>query len=378
MIDALYIHIPFCDTICTYCDFTKMRKNEKLIDAYFEALLTELKGMLPDACQLTTIYIGGGTPSAVDTKYYDEIFQLLNKFKAENCEFTFEANPNNLSLEYLKYLWLNKVNRLSIGVQTFNDNILAQINRSHKTEDVYTAITNARAVGFDNITIDLMFALPFQTIEDVKTDLKHLFLLEVEHVSIYSLIIERLTPLYKNQKKLMLPSNDVEADMYEYIIETLTENGYIHYEMSNFSKTERLRSKHNLKYWHQHRYFAAGLGASGFIGNVRYKNETSIVRYLKKISAGESVWCEEELVEGIEAIEEACFLSLRDLQDGLNIEKLQKIDEQEFLNKKETILKILVDEIEKGNIFKKSDGSYCLTRKGLFIANNVFENFVQI
>ncbi|MGM9885868.1 MAG: radical SAM family heme chaperone HemW, partial [Lactococcus sp.] len=244
---AAYIHIPFCSHICYYCDFAKVFLEGQPVDDYLDALIEEFRSY--HITSLKTLYIGGGTPSVLEPEQMKKLLSALteNLDLSVLSEFTVEANPGDLSEEMVEVLANSPVNRVSLGVQTFNNKLLKKIGRVHTEAQVYESIEKLRANGFDNITIDLIYALPGQTMEMVIEDLDKLLALNLPHVALYSLILEDHTIFMNRQRRgiLRLPNEDKNADMYEYIIKRLTENGYEHYEVSNFGKPG-YESQHNL------------------------------------------------------------------------------------------------------------------------------------
>ncbi len=272
---SVYIHIPFCKDICSYCDFCKMYYNENLVDKYLNSLKDEVLNSYKNE-KIETIYIGGGTPSVLNLKQLNELFLIINIFDLSQLkEFTFECNIESLNKEKLEYLYNNMVNRLSIGVQSFNNNILKQINRNHTKEDIYNTYNIAREVGFNNINLDLIYGIKNQSINDLKEDLNCMLDLNPEHISCYSLSIMPNTKMYIDGINEV--DQDIDCDMYLMIENTL--NNYNHYEISNYAK-EGYESKHNLTYWNNEYYYGFGLGASGYTSEYRYDNTKNINDYM--------------------------------------------------------------------------------------------------
>lgn len=292
--DAVYIHIPFCNQICSYCDFCKIFYNEKYITNYLLSLEKEIQNNYKGEL-ISTIYIGGGTPSALSLAELEKLFKILKIFKLnKDYELTIETNVEDISLEKLKLYKKNKVNRLSIGVQTFNKQHLKTLNRFFEG-DIFYKIELAKQVGFKNISIDLMYALPSQTKEELLEDLNKIIKLGVTHISTYSLIIEPRTLLYIN--KTQYTNEDLDYVMYKLIKETLSKHGYNHYEISNFSKPN-CESKHNLTYWNNQEYYGFGMGASGYVNGIRYENVKNINKYISGhyIESENEITLEEKLV----------------------------------------------------------------------------------
>lgn len=269
---SIYIHIPFCSSICTYCDFCKVLKNKKWIKEYLDALEKEIKQKYHGE-YVKTLYIGGGTPSSLNLEDLKRLFNILKIFKIDqNTEITFETNSEDLTptkIEFLK----KHINRLSIGIQTFNKDLLQHLNRKLNLENLKHAFKE-----FNNINIDLMYGFQNQSINALKEDLNKIIKLNPNHISTYCLILEPNTKLYIDHYKPL--EDDIERTMYDLIVKTLQENNYEQYELSNFAK-KGYQSKHNLVYWNNQHYYGFGLGSSGYINNVRYENTRSLNKYIK-------------------------------------------------------------------------------------------------
>ena len=243
-IHSLYIHIPFCNKICDYCDFTKLQYFRNFATNYLKALKDELKSY--KIKNLKTIYVGGGTPTALEDDLFLELLQTIDPYTKSVKEYTFEANPESLSLEKIKMLQEHGVNRISIGVQTTNDKILKAVNRDHTFEQVKTAIKKLKENGIDNINVDLILGLPHTSKKILKEDLKNVLSLDIKHISCYGLTVNPHTALFN--KGFKEPESDVLRDFYDEVEQTLKENGFIHYEVSNWAKPS-YQSEHNLTYW---------------------------------------------------------------------------------------------------------------------------------
>ena len=275
---SVYIHIPFCKSICTYCDFSKVLYNSEWVVKYLVALKNEIKDRYMGE-SINTIYIGGGTPSALSLKEIEYVLLLTNLFKKDKLkEFTFECNIEDINEDLLMLLKKYQVTRLSIGIESFDENNLLLMKRKCEYKDALNKIKLARAYGFNNINLDLIYALPGENLGILKKDLKQILSLNPEHISTYSLMIQDNT--FLNYKKINSIDEDVDAQMYEYICKKLKKEGYSHYEVSNFSK-EGFESKHNLVYWNNEEYYGFGCGASGYISGVRYDNTRSLTNYIK-------------------------------------------------------------------------------------------------
>ena len=329
MANSVYIHIPFCKSICSYCDFCKLYYDKFNVYDYLEALEYEIKTNYKGEL-INTLYIGGGTPSALSNKELNKLFNIIKIFKlSDDIEFSIEVNVNDINEELLKLFKVNKVNRLSIGVESVNQKYLSFLNRSHTKDEVIKNINLVKKY-FDNFSIDLMYAFPNQQLDEVMSDLSFVVSLKPKHISIYSLIIEEHTKIYIDGIK---PINDeLESSMYYNIIRYLKENKYNQYEISNFSLSG-YESKHNLVYWNNKEYYGFGLGASGYINNIRYTNSRSISNYLKhefifeKELMNENILMENELIFGLrktEGISISDFYSKynKSVYDVFNIQKL--------------------------------------------------------
>jgi len=359
---SAYIHIPFCDTICSYCDFCKFIKNKKWISKYLNLLNQEIKTNYKGE-ELNTIYIGGGTPSCLDLNELNELFKIIKIFKiSKNLEFTFECNIENITEEKLKLLYKNGVNRLSIGVQTFNNKYLKYLNRNHTEETIKEKILLAKKIGFKNINIDLIYGLKNQTINDLIYDLDKFLELDITHISTYSLIIEPHTMLYINNESNI--DEDLDYDMYNTIIDKLKSNGYKHYEISNFAK-EGYESRHNLTYWNNNEYYGFGLGASGYINNVRYDNTKSINEYFK----GNYLLDKHEL-DIKETIENEFILGLRKI-DGINKEK--------FYNKYKINIESIdiVKKLLKEDKLLENEKNIYINPKYIYVSNDILIEFIN-
>lgn len=327
MIRSVYVHIPFCEKICSYCDFCKMFYNEKLVDQYLEELEKEID-LLYDGDLIKSLYIGGGTPSSLNLKQLKRLLDILSKFKRnEFYEFTIECNFSNINKEKLELFKEYGVNRLSFGLETTNSKHLDFLERDEKVDRTINIIKLAKDLGFSNINVDLMYALPGESLDELRKDLEFIKSLDIEHVSCYSLIIEEHTKLgIKNVENI---DSDLDFEMYQAICSFMKDNGFKHYEISNYSK-EGYESKHNLVYWNNEEYYGFGLGASGYINNRRTTNTRSINNYLKG-----SYLLEEEILEKDDLVYYEIMLNLRK-SDGIDLDKLYslykvKLDYEELL-----------------------------------------------
>lgn len=277
-VKGLYIHVPFCEHLCFYCDFCKVFYDTEQASQYLNVLAQELDSYQIDFGALESIYIGGGTPSALNIYQLETLFNMLNQHDLSSVkEYSIEINPENFNLAKAQLLKDNHINRVSIGVQTFNEKILKAINRQHTKQQAIQAIQDLKSVGIENISVDLMYGFNNQTVSDIKEDLTILEQLEIEHVACYNLILEKGT-VFNNMQYEVDEEQAYELELF--LQQELFKMGYEHYEVSNFAKHQKY-SHHNLLYWHNEKYYGIGLGASGYLDNYRYYNTKSITKYLK-------------------------------------------------------------------------------------------------
>ena len=368
---SAYVHIPFCTQICYYCDFSKVFIKNQPVDSYLEHLIEEYDSY--DIQKLRTLYIGGGTPTALSAPQLAFLLEkLTDKLDLSYLEeLTIEANPGDLDQEKIAILKDSPVNRVSLGVQTFNDRMLKQIGRSHSEKDIYENIANLKKAGFDNISIDLIYALPKQTMEDVKTNVAKAIALDIPHMSLYSLILENHTVFMNRMRrgKLPLPKEDLEAEMFEYIIAELEKAGFEHYEISNFSKPG-FESRHNLMYWDNAEYYGIGAGASGYVDGVRYKNHGPIRHYMQAVEAG-NTRVQEEVLTLKEKMEEEMFLGLRK-KSGVS----KKRFEEKFGLSFEDQYGAVVSELTEQGLLVPDRDIVRMTKQGLFLGDTVAEKFI--
>jgi putative oxygen-independent coproporphyrinogen III oxidase len=376
MIRAAYLHIPFCEHICHYCDFNKVFLKGQPVNEYIESLEQEMILTLQKypTDQLETVFVGGGTPTSLNEQQLQNFCESITKNlpMRENVEFTFEANPGDLTKEKLQILKDAGVNRLSLGVQTFNDELLKKIGRVHRAKDVYQTIEKAKTVGFDNISIDLIFSLPSQTIKDFQDSLTEAFTLDIQHYSAYSLIIEPKTVFYNlmQKGKLPTPGEDIEAAMYELLMEEMENNGFNQYEISNFSKPG-FESKHNLTYWNNDFYYGFGAGAHSYVNGWRRSNAGPLKKYMEHIANGSLPIFQENEISKAEQMEEEMFLGLRKTA-GVSITHFIRKFEIDPL---ELFKNQIADLIAKKWIEVKGDNIY-LTKRGRLLGNEVFQLFL--
>ena len=368
---SAYVHIPFCTQICYYCDFSKVFIKNQPVDSYLEHLLQEFHSY--DIQKLRTLYIGGGTPTALSAPQLETLLDGLTKNLDLSVleELTIEANPGDLDADKIAVLKNSAVNRVSLGVQTFDDKMLKKIGRSHLEKDIYENIDRLKLAGFDNISIDLIYALPGQTMDQVKDNVEKAITLDIPHMSLYSLILENHTVFMNRMRrgKLPLPKEELEAEMFEYIIEELERSGFEHYEISNFSKPG-FESRHNLMYWDNAEYYGIGAGASGYVNGVRYKNHGPIRHYLSAVEAGNARVTEEHLSQR-EQMEEEMFLSLRK-KSGVSITRF----EEKFGTSFEDLYGQVVRNLCHQGLLQVEGQQIRMTKKGLFLGDTVAEQFI--
>lgn len=277
MLSSCYIHIPFCKKICSYCDFCKLYYDTGYVLSYLEVLKSEIDTFYQGE-KLNTIYIGGGTPSSLSILELEKLFSILSILKkSSSCEVTIEANFDSITEEKIDMFKKYGINRISFGIETTHDWILKRMNRTLDLEYVRHIISYCKRVGITNINVDLMYAFPGETLEELEEDIDFILSLDVSHISTYSLILEKHTKLYLDKENSI--SEELDAEMYELICSKLS--NFKHYEISNFAKDD-FYSRHNLCYWKNNCYYGFGLGASGYLKDVRYSNTRSITHYLQK------------------------------------------------------------------------------------------------
>ena len=357
---GVYVHIPFCKSRCAYCDFFSTTQLERR-EEYVQALLSEIAARVPDNDPIDTIYFGGGTPSLLETEQIELLLNaLLAKTPTLPQEITLEANPGDLTLEKLTALKRLGINRLSIGIQSFNDAELRLIGRRHNAAQAIQAVRDAQAADFDNISIDLIYALPEQSIESWRETIHTALQLGVQHISCYCLSYEDGTPLTRllDDGKISRVDEDTENKLYDELCETLTANGLVHYEVSNFALPNH-QSKHNSSYWNNTPYIGLGAGAHSYDGQNRRWNIADLSAYVKPMLSHSKYWEEETLTEEQKAIEHI-MLGLR-TKEGITL--------TEELKPKAKPL------IEQG-LLKQTDATITATQSGLHILNRIIEQLI--
>ena len=381
---GLYIHIPFCKQKCKYCDFISFEKCEaQIINEYIDALISEIKYKANDLklqdnrYLIKTIYIGGGTPSIIDEKYIYKILDIIyDNFEImNNCEISIEVNPGTVDEEKLKTYKAAGINRLSIGLQTSNDELLKQLGRIHDYKKYVQTVELAKKVGFDNINTDIMIGIPNQTIYDVEDTLNKLIELDISHVSVYSLILEEGTELTRlvNLNKLSLPDEEIERYMYWFAKRKLEDNGYIHYEISNFAKPS-FRCQHNIDCWNQKEYLGIGLNAASYMNNMRYKNVSNLRQYISNVENNK--WQANTIIEEKQTkrdkMNEFIILGLR-MTKGVSLDSFEKKFQE---NLSDVYWNSIMNLIKQNLVVIDDDRYLKLTKKGLDLANQVWEAFL--
>lgn len=366
---SLYIHIPFCKSKCLYCDFLSYAHSEAKAADYVSALINEISSFKTDSI-VKTIFIGGGTPSAIDYKYIVQIMDtVFSSFKVDkDAEITIEANPGTVDIEKLSAYRGCGINRISLGVQAWQKKHLKAIGRIHSADEVISSVKAARSVGFENISCDLMFSLPRQTCEDFLESIEGVTALGVDHISAYSLIIEEGTPLYDMYESGKIPPVDEDEDrkMYHEGIKLLAKKGYMQYEISNFAKSG-YECRHNLVYWYRGEYKGFGLGAASLIGEKRLKNTESLAQYLNGITVAET----EELT-AVDKQEEFMFLGLR-CSKGISENAFYKA----FGTDIDGVYGAQLKKLAADGLIIRENGRIYLTDRGFDIANMVYVEFMQ-
>lgn len=369
-VKSAYIHIPFCVKICTYCDFNKYFIQNQPVDQYLDCLIKEMS--TSKQRQLKTMFVGGGTPTALNVKQLERLLIAINETFDIETEYSFEANPDELTMEKLQLLKKYGVNRLSMGVQTFNPDLLAILGRTHGTEDIYQAVRNAREIGIESISLDLMYHLPQQTLTDFQESLDLALNLDIDHISSYGLILEPKTQFYNMYRKgkLKLPNEDIGEEMYTHLIQRMKRSDLQQYELSNFGKQGH-ESEHNKVYWKNEGYYGFGAGASGYVDGERYTNVNPVNHYIKKIENNERPLLHSSWPTKTEQMEEEMFLGLR-MNKGVNKFNFKHKFDVEINEIFGQTLTSLVDQ----QLLSYYDGNYALTERGKVIGNEVFEAFL--
>lgn len=372
---GIYIHIPFCVKKCGYCDFYSVKWDEESENKYIHSAINEIKSYneLSSKYVVDSIYIGGGTPSIINPKNLEKIISTIRCLFTveENSEISMEANPNSL-WENIKTYGEIGINRLSIGIQSLNDNILKRIGRIHNSKEALQAIDRAISFGFENINADVMFNIPGQTVDDINDTISKLVTKQIRHISFYSLKLEEGTPMYllKKDKKIIMPEEDLERKMYYAGRNIMEKHGLMQYEISNFAM-KGYECRHNLKYWKQEEYIGIGPSAHSFLGNVRFSNPSELTEY---ISSGESGVFERNTLEEMDVndiIFEYIMLRLR-LTEGLKFADFKNKFSIDF----KEAYKEQIKHLTENNLIELDGDVIRLSKRGMDLSNYVFELFL--
>lgn len=368
---ALYIHIPFCKQKCLYCDFPSFANSEKLMEEYIKALNIEIKKI--EDKKISTIFIGGGTPTYLNLQCLKKLKEILKKLNlSKQIEITIEGNPGTFTEKKLEVLKDMGINRLSIGLQAVQDDLLKALGRIHNFNDFMNSYNVARNMGFNNINIDLMFGLPRQNIEMWKHTLEVVSDLKPEHLSCYSLILEKGTPFFDKYDESDLPDEDVVSEMYSITKKFLSTKGYFQYEVSNFSK-KNLECKHNLTYWNLQNYIGIGSGAHSYYDGIRYRNESDIKKYIQLIKKDNSAVVETYNNTLEDDMEEFIFLGLRKIR-GISIcEFKRKFNKDIF-----SVYNDVIKKYQSQNMIIVEDDRIYFSPRGMEISNYILSDFINI
>ena len=377
---GLYVHIPFCKQKCMYCDFPAYQNLQDYYETYVYALVQEMDLWVSEhpeskAKPIDTIYFGGGTPTELSVQ---QLQMIVDKIKStftitDDCHMTIESNPGEVDLQYLTKLVKLGFNRISFGVQTFDDKALTMLHRSHNGEKAKQAVFDAKEAGFTDINIDLIYGLPRQTLEDIQYNLNILKDLPINHISTYGLQVEVGTYLYHLVQKnlISIPSENIDEAMYDTMMEGLKNQGFERYEISNFAKDSSY-SRHNLKYWHYVDYLGFGAGAHSFYEGIRRSNNRNVMPYIQAVDRYTMPTIDTETITVERAQEDFCFLALR-TKWGLDE---QKFEDRFGVSVHNLFGNILEDLVTKG-LLEYQNGSYHLTSEGAKHGNYVFSQFIR-
>ena len=356
-IEAMYVHIPFCKNICTYCDFTKVFYSNEYEEKYLAALFKEIEIANPNTCK--TIYLGGGTPSVLTVDGLEKLLKFVSQYLSDDfIEFTIEVNPETVSEEKVMLFKKYKINRVSIGVQSFNEDILTILGRKHSFEDVKTCVDLLNKYGISNYSFDLIYGINGLTLSHISQDLKYISLMKPKHISYYSLILENHTCL-KAKKYQELDEEEV-IKQYKFISKSLNKKGFIQYEVSNYAR-DGYKSEHNLTYWRGKQYYGFGLGASGYIGDIRYTNTKNLTKYMNM-----NFDRQDEKITNEDLKLEYIMLGLR-VSEGISLSKYKSLFNINLEDEK----KNEIDKLIRGKLIKIVGDRLLTTDKGMLLLNQV-------
>lgn len=373
---GIYIHIPFCNSKCFYCDFySKTDCNKELIEEYIDTLCKEIlaNAELLQERNIKTVYFGGGTPSLIEEKHIIKILDLIQLFGNDIEEITIEANPETLTLEKLKAYRECGINRLSLGLQSANDSTLKKIGRLSSVSKFEQALNNAILVGFTNISTDIIIGLVDESLEDFEHTLDYvLSKQEIKHISAYSLEVHENTKIdfLINNDFVKLPDETVEREMKYLLDKKMDEHGFERYEISNYAKKDYY-SKHNLSYWNQVEYLGVGAAAASYINNTRYTNISDINKYIEYLNSGINIKEEIEELDKLDLIKEYIILRLR-LKNGINFEDFKLRFKQDIMN----LYKQQIENLINKGLLENTGTNLRLTYKGEDVANIVWQEFI--
>lgn len=374
---GIYIHIPFCKRKCNYCDFYSINWNEESENKYIESVITEItsyESVLNNEYIVDTIFFGGGTPTIIMPQNIKKTIEKLNEFiKIDiNTEISIEANPNTLTFDKLREYKEIGINRLSIGIQSLNDDILKKIGRIHSSDEALEAIDRAKAMGYENINADVMFNIPGQSVLDIEDTVSRIISRGVKHVSFYSLKLEKGTPMYgmKKSNKIIMPDEDIEREMYYVGRLVMEKNNLLQYEISNFAD-KGYECKHNMKYWSQDEYIGFGPSAHSFLNNIRYSNPSDLKLYCENTKLNHYDRIVQETLNKDDLIFEYIMLKMR-LTKGLNIYEFNK----KFLVDFKVMYQMQLNFLYKNKLIEFNGDYIKLTKKGMDISNYVIKEFM--
>lgn len=378
---GIYAHIPYCVKKCAYCDFISSAAGKDTraeMEDYAAALRAEILREVPPLRarwgDAATVYLGGGTPTALPAALLTGILETLRTAAGTPVECTVEANPGTVDAAYLTQLRAAGANRLSLGVQSFNDRLLRVIGRIHTAAEAEQAFRAARAAGFENISLDLMYGLPTQTLDDLKKSVDEALALVPEHISVYGLTVEEGTPFAaaEAQGKLALPTEDAAEEMYDWLTAALPARGYARYEISNFAR-QGCESRHNLGYWRNVPYLGVGAAAHGYVDGVRWGNEPDTEKYIRAIQTGRSVRTPEDTERTrTNAMEEYAFLALR-TREGIDTADFSHAFGVDI----DTVYGAVIEKYSAQGLLRRADGFVALTNEGMKVGNEVFAAFLH-
>ena len=372
---ALYFHIPYCKQKCPYCDFNSYGNgmNKDFVTALKEEIGIKSKNI--DQYQIGSVFFGGGTPTTLSSFQITDILNFcFNKFSIKSdCEVSIEANPGTIDYQYLKLLRNKCFNRLSLGCQSFNDDLLKKIERIHNCDEIFQSVSAARKAGFKNISLDLMFGLPGQSFEIWEETLQSATQLKPTHISVYNLTIEKETPFYDQLRKgiLILPSEELQSKMYKRAVEYLSQAGYIHYEISNFA-VKGYECRHNKVYWNNNEYVGFGPGAASYLNGTRSKNILSPEKYIETLLEKKEIpLFEKETLDQKKSMWETLMLGLR-MVKGINLSDFEK----RFGKTLDSEFDEKIRKLRNEHFLEYSDKKLKLTRKGILYSNEVFVELI--